>query len=100
MKQPHTPFSTRLSGNAKETELRLRSIFQWQKKRPPFLLFGMLLVICIGCGSLIACKVQELPTAADSKTTQNLDTVQADAQNAGTARYEDGWLSFTYPSEW
>ena len=32
---PCSPFSTRLSGSAKETELRIRSIFQWKKKRPP-----------------------------------------------------------------
>ena len=30
MKMPNTPFSTRLSGSAKETELRIRNIFQWK----------------------------------------------------------------------
>ena len=29
------PFSTPLSGSAKETEARIRNIFQYQKKRPP-----------------------------------------------------------------
>ena len=29
---PRSPLSTRLSGSARETELRIRSIFQWKKK--------------------------------------------------------------------
>ena len=32
---PRSPFATSLSGSARETELRLRSIFQWKKRRPP-----------------------------------------------------------------
>ena len=39
MNNPRTPFSTRLSGSAKETELRIRNIVQWKKKRPPVALF-------------------------------------------------------------
>ena len=35
---PRSPFATPLSGSARETELRLRSIFQWKKRRPPALL--------------------------------------------------------------
>ena len=31
----HSPFTTALSGSAKETEDRIRNIFQYQKKRPP-----------------------------------------------------------------
>ena len=30
-----TPFSTALSGSARETERRIRNIFLWKKKRPP-----------------------------------------------------------------
>ena len=51
MKIPNTPFSTRLSGSAKETELRIRSIFQWKKKRPPaafVLLVAVLVLLCFG----------------------------------------------------
>ena len=49
-----TPFSTRLSGSARETELRLRSIFRWKKKRPPAILLVLMLAITLGCGGLVA----------------------------------------------
>lgn len=52
----YTPFSTHLSGSAKETELRLRNIFQWKKQRPPMLLLALVLVIALGCGGLVACR--------------------------------------------
>ena len=32
---PRTPFSTHLSGSAREAEIRLRNIFSGPKKRPP-----------------------------------------------------------------
>lgn len=52
---PNTPFSTRLSGSAKETELRIRNIFQWKKKRPPVVLLLLILVLLLGiCGGLVA----------------------------------------------
>jgi len=50
---PHTPFATRLSGSAKEIELRLRSIFQWKKKRPPVMLLLAALIVAVGCGGLV-----------------------------------------------
>lgn len=55
MKQkiPRSPFATSLSGSAKETELRLRSIFQWKKKRPPVILLLAALLLVAGCGGLI-----------------------------------------------
>ena len=34
---PRTPFSTQLSGSAREAELRIRNIFSGPKKRPPLL---------------------------------------------------------------
>ena len=56
MRHPRTPFSTRLSGNAKETELRLRSIFQWKKQRPPVWLLDLVIVMAVGCGGLVSCQ--------------------------------------------
>ena len=54
MRIPTTPFATRLSGNAKETELRLRSIFQWKKKRPPVIFLILAVVLLVGiCGGLV-----------------------------------------------
>ena len=62
MKIPNTPFSTRLSGSAKETELRLRSIFQWKKKRPPVMLVVLIAVLLLGiCGGLVSCEPAEVP---------------------------------------
>ena len=56
MRHPRTPFSTRLSGNAKETELRLRSIFQWKKQRPPMWLLALVIVMTVSCGGLVSCQ--------------------------------------------
>lgn len=53
---PRTPFSTRLSGNAKETELRIRNIFQWQKQRPPLMLLAVILILAVSCGGLVSCQ--------------------------------------------
>lgn len=55
MKQkiPKTPFATRLSGSTKETELRIRSIFLWKKKRPPLGALLVIIVMIIGAGSLV-----------------------------------------------
>ena len=49
---PLSPFTTALSGSARETELRIRSIFQWKKQRPPLALFLLMLVIGL-CGTLV-----------------------------------------------
>ena len=53
---PRSPFSTRLSGSAKETELRIRNIFQWKKKRPPVWLMALMAAVCLSCGSLVSCQ--------------------------------------------
>lgn len=53
---PKTPFATRLSGSAKETQLRLRSIFQWQKKRPPVWLFTLIVLVVFSCIGLVSCQ--------------------------------------------
>lgn len=54
MKIPRTPFSTRLSGSAKETELRLRNIFQWKKKSPPVIAAAAAILVVVLCGSLVS----------------------------------------------
>ena len=53
---PPSPFSTRLSGSAREVELRIRNIFQWKKKRPPVWLMALMAVVCLSCGSLVSCQ--------------------------------------------
>ena len=53
---PHTCFSTRLSGSARETEGRLRSLLRGGKKRPPAALLILLVLLIALCGSLVACQ--------------------------------------------
>lgn len=53
---PHSPLTTRLSGSARETENRIRSIFQWQKKRPPLPILAISAALILLCGSLVSCQ--------------------------------------------
>ena len=46
-KMPRTPFSTPLSGSAREVELRLRNIFSGPKKRPPIPFLILMFSLCI-----------------------------------------------------
>ena len=56
---PRTPFSTPLSGSARETELRLRNIFSGPKKRPPALFLALVFAACLLCGNLVSCQMKE-----------------------------------------
>ncbi len=58
-KMPRTPFSTPLSGSARETELRIRSIMSGPKKRPPLPFLVLVFFICIFCGNIVSCQVKE-----------------------------------------
>ena len=59
MKQlPRSPFTTPLSGSARETELRIRSIFQWKKQRPPLWAMVLIAALILTCGGLVSCQVQ------------------------------------------
>ena len=51
---PRTPFSTGLSGSARELEIRLRNIMSGPKKRPPFLLMVLIAALILLCGNLVA----------------------------------------------
>lgn len=58
-KMPRTPFSTPLSGSARETELRLRNIFSGPKKRPPVLFLAVMFAVCLLCGNLVSCQMAQ-----------------------------------------
>ena len=73
---PRSPFSTRLSGSAKETELRIRSIFQWKKKRPPLWLMALVGAVILLCGSLVSCQSQ----AQGQDTSLSMDVQYYDAK--------------------
>ena len=53
---PRTPFSTQLSGSAREAELRIRNIFSGPKKRPPLPLIILTAAVCLLCGNLVSCQ--------------------------------------------
>ena len=62
---PSSPFSTPLSGSARETERRLQNICQGPKKRPPILSLALASVLALSCGSLVSCQSQETLTLSD-----------------------------------
>ncbi|MGM9606937.1 MAG: XAC2610-related protein [Oscillospiraceae bacterium] len=73
-KIPHSPFTTHLSGSAKETELRLRSIFQWKRKRPPVVLIILTALTVLLCCGLVSCQVREEPDTPED-TAQDAPAV-------------------------
>lgn len=76
MNPPGSPFSTRLSGSARETELRIRSIFQWKKKRPPTVLMALVLAVILLCGNLIACQAETAPPAPDTSDAVDEESIR------------------------
>ena len=70
---PRTPFSTGLSGSARETEIRLRNIFSGPKKRPPLPFLILMFAIAIFCGNLVSCR-QRPPDPSLLMETQYYDS--------------------------
>ena len=56
---PRSPLTTRLSGSTRETEHRIRNIFQWKKKRPPMLVLALAAVLIAMCGGLVSCQERD-----------------------------------------
>ncbi|MGM9606938.1 MAG: XAC2610-related protein [Oscillospiraceae bacterium] len=75
---PRSPFATRLSGSARETELRLRNIFQWKKQRPPVVLIILTALTVLLCCGLVSCQPsREEPNAPeDAAEAQSPDDIQ------------------------
>ncbi len=55
---PRSPFTTRFSGPARETEARLRSLFRF-KRKPPAALVALTLAAALFCGGLVSCQEAE-----------------------------------------
>ena len=72
---PRSPLTTRLSGSARETEHRIRSIFQWKKKRPPVLVLALAAVLITLCGGLVSCQQRTQPITL-VMDTQYYDTLE------------------------
>ena len=79
---PRSPFSTPLSGSARETEERIRNIFQYKKKRPPLLLFVLACALALTCGGLVSCESPNAPSSdpADTSSQQAGFSLDARAQ--------------------
>ena len=56
---PRTPFSTPLSGSARQAEARIRNLFQGPKRRPPVWLMVLALLLILSCGGLVTCQDQK-----------------------------------------
>ena len=92
---PRTPFSTPLSGSAKETEIRLKNIFSGPKKRPPALFLALMFFVCVFCGNLVSCQVKE---AEISDIPTNLTVLSGIL--SGLPALPDPSLPEDQPGEW
>ena len=72
-KFPRTPFSTSLSGSAREIELRIRGIFSGPRRRPPVLFLALTFAACLLCGNLVSCR-QRPPAPSIVMETQYYDS--------------------------
>ena len=71
---PRSPFSTPLSGSARETEERIRNIFQYKKKRPPVSALFLACALALSCGGLVSCQARERNFPTLVMDTQYYDT--------------------------
>lgn len=55
---PRSPFTTCLSRSTRETERRIRNLFQYKKKRPPLLALLLAAALALSCGGLVSCQIQ------------------------------------------
>ena len=105
---PHTRFSTRLSGSARETEGRLRGLLRGGKKRPPAALLVLLALLIALCGSLVACREgmgepegevpEGTPSPAPSETEETPQPLTPPADAAATAAVPGtGYLLYLQP---
>ncbi len=94
-KMPRTPLSTPLSGSARETELRIRSIFSGPKKRPPILVLTLMCAACLLCGNLVSCQMPESETDASAQM-ENPRPLPTGPENTNA---ETEWLSLQRAAE-
>ncbi len=90
MKFPNTYFSTPLSGSAKETQLRIRNIFQGAKKRPPLWLMALVVLSILLCGGLVSCQGQSaLPEVSGSTSSSGSQVRPASGLISMETQYYD-----------
>lgn len=104
-KIPRTPFSTPLSGSARETEIRIRNIMSGPKKRPPLPFLILVFSICIFCGNIVSCQMAEAEApdgGASSASVSVLPDISAPEGPAWTpAELDAGLMKYVgQTSDW
>ena len=99
---PCSPFSTPLSGSARETEDRIRNIFQYQKKRPPALFLALACALALTCGGLVSCESPNAPSSdpADTSSQQAGFSLDARAQELVQALTPEDLPETTVEQTW
>ncbi len=100
---PRTPFSTHLSGSARETEIRIRSIMSGPKKRPPLPFLILAFSLCIFCGNIVSCQVAETdtPAAQDSSASVSAPPDTSEEQPWVPVELKTGMLQYIgQTSDW
>lgn len=103
---PHSPFTTPFSPTAQEMGLRLRSLCQWKKKRPPLAVLGLVCAGVILSGSLVSCQtaaVNDPPPLATDSVPEGTEKPRAtgmpeESQTPQTSQMPD--LNFFFGGGW
>lgn len=95
---PETWFSTPLSKSAKDTERRIRNIFQGQHKRPAVIVLVLVVAVTLLCGSVVAVSAKKnVPTTAEElKRITEPDPVRQTLLR----HYEGNGWSVNLPESW
>ena len=72
-KMPRTPFSTQLSGSAREAEIRIRNIMSGPKKRPPVPFLILMFSLCLFCGNIVSCQMKEAEVPDSGSSSSQAD---------------------------
>ena len=85
-KTPRTPFSTPLSGSAKETKMRLEGIMRGPQKRPPLIFIVLVSAFCLLSGNLVSCNNAEAEAP-------NPPAVQEPEDSSAPAEIPENWTA-------
>ena len=98
---PRSPFTTPFSPTDQEMGLRLRSLFQWKKKRPPLAVLGLVCAGVVLSGSLVSCQtaaVDDPPPLATDSVPEETDSVPEETETPQTSEVPD--LNFFFGGGW
>ena len=98
---PRSPFTTPFSPTTQEMGLRLRSLFQWKKKRPPLAVLGLVCAGVVLSGSLVSCQtaaVDDPPPLATDSVPEETDSVPEETETPQTSEVPD--LNYFFGGGW